>query len=640
MKTLKELELMTHQGLMNVDSKDQLNQMVMNRSQKAFKRRDRKKKSIKQLSDLKRHQSWIEISILKAIGDLPYTVSSLNAKIIKVENYEIYSRENIVFESLEKVYVTANLYKPNYIKSTRFPCIILACGHQKLGKHSEEYQFVAQTLVSFGFIVFVIDNFGQGERFSYYNNTPSVEPLTFEHDHAGYQSSLIGDNIAKYMVYDHIRAIDYLETRNDIDMSRLGITGNSGGGTLTSLLMVLDKRIKAAAPATFITRRDIYQKTGQAQDREQHWFNLTEIGFDHEDILLAFAPKPLRLLVADYDFFPIEGTLESFKQAKIGYKLYQQESNLSLTRFPIEHSYPIEMANDAALFFQNCFDYHEFKAITLKYDEKCLCTKTGQVASTYPDARFVFDLNLEHFNHIQNKSHHNRSKNLYHNLSKMVYQHRIFKEFNSKRLSVIEESDLYIIEHWTYQSQIDMTSSLLWFKSKKKSNSIVLALWPNASSNLSKYEHFIERCLLENKELIVLDLSGEGYLQQRELIWWAKSNEAYGSLYKLNDDLFWLGDSIAALRTYEVIKAIEWIKTQTSLSLEIHAFETNNVYAIFALEIISSTIPYEEHDGFTGYQNWIKQRVYDEKYGREILFPNILKFGDIQDIKINKKELK
>jgi hypothetical protein len=639
MKTFKELEMMSQQGLVNVDSKDQLNQMVINRSRIAFKKRDRKKKSIKQLSDLKRHQSWVEISVLKALGDLPYTAGSLNAKIIKEESFEIYTRENIIFESLEKVYVTANLYKPNFTKNDRFPCIILACGHQLLGKHSEEYQFVAQTLVSYGFIVFVIDNFGQGERFSYLNeNTPMIEPLTYEHDHAGYQSSLIGDNIAKYMVYDHIRAIDYLETRSDVDMNRLGITGNSGGGTIASLLMILEKRLKAAAPATFITRRDIYQKTGQAQDREQHWFNLSNIGFDHEDLLLAFAPKPLRLLVADYDFFPLEGTLKSFELAKMGYKLYQQEENLSIAQFPIEHSYPVEMAQNVASFFQACFNYDQFHAIELKYDLNCLCTPTGQVASNYQNARFVYDLNLEHFNQISNKSTHDKSKYLHQYLTKIVYQNRNFKEYNSKRINLVKNNNSFKIEQWSFQSQVDMTSSLLWFKPIKQSNSIVLALWPGSSSNLSKHEDFIQKCLSENKDIIVLDLSGEGYLGQRELIWWAKSDEAYGSIYKLNDDLFWLGDSIAALRTYEVIKAIEWIKTQTQLSLEIHAFETHNVYALFAIELLSSLIHYEEHDGFSGYQDWIKQRVFDEKYGREILFPNILKFGDIQDVRINKKE--
>lgn len=640
MKILKEIEDLSYHGLLNVDSKDQLNQMIINRSHNAFKKRDRKKKSIKLLSDLKKHQSWIEVSVLKALGDIPYTTKSLNAKLVKVDKYEFYSRENIVFESLEKVYVTANLYKPNFTKKDRFPCILLACGHQNLGKHSEEYQFVAQTLVSYGFIVFVIDNFGQGERFSYFdNNVQSVEPLTYEHDHAGYQSSLIGDNIARYMVYDHIRAIDYLETRNDIDMSRLGITGNSGGGTITSLLMILEKRIKAAAPATFITRRDIYQKTGQAQDREQHWFNLTEIGFDHEDILLAFAPKPLRVLVAEYDFFPIEGTLKSFELAKKGYCLYFHESNLSLKRFPIEHSYPIEMAEDAALFFQLCFDYHYHQTIELKYDDNCLCTYTGQVASSFLDARFVYELNLERLNQIQNNSHLNKTKYLHQYLNKMIYQHRVFENYNSKRNRVLDSNDLFIVEHWTYQSQMDMTSSLLWFKNNIRSNSIVLAIWPNGSSNLEKHGDFILKCIRDNKDIIVLDLCGEGFLQQRELVWWAKSDEAYGSLYKLNDDLFWLGDSLASLRTYEVIKAIEWIKIQTPLMLEVHAFQTHNVYAKFALELLSYRISYQEHDGFSGYQNWIKQKVYDEKYGRDILFPNILKYGDIQDIDISKKEL-
>ncbi len=618
------------------DLNNQLNRMVLNRSKQAYAKRDRIKHELNDLNLLKKHQASIKANVLNALGGLPNVSGLTRAQIRSIEEFDGYHRENIVFESLPKVYVTANLYKPKFIQSEQYPCIILACGHQRLGKHSEEYQFVAQTLVSYGFIVFVLDNFGQGERFSYLKEgVQYIEALTYEHDHAGYQSSLLGDNIARYMVHDLRRAIDYLVTRSDVDAKRIGMTGNSGGGTLTSLMMILDDRIQAAAPATFITRRDIYQMTGQAQDREQHWFNLADQGFDHEDILLAFTPKPLRLLIANHDFFPVEGTLKSYSLARRAYALYESIDQLSYMRFPVEHSYPIEMAKDAALFFQSVFMLEGHHPIRHHFDEHCLCTAKGHVVSTYPNARFVYDLNLERLEAIKKKRDLDANTQLIQYLKDIVYKHRHFDAFHTRFLGVLDEISTCHLEHWTYQSQVDMSSSILWFRNKEQSTHQVLAIWAGGSSKLSQYEVFVNECLKNQKDVFVLDLSGEGYLRQSDLIEWAKSDESYGSLYKLNDDLFWLGDSLAALRTYELIQAIEWIQTQENKPLEIQAFGKHSIYAKIASCLSRHRCTYHEHDGFKGYEDWLKQWTYVESDGWNFLFPGILRYGDLSDLQCN-----
>jgi hypothetical protein len=615
------------------DLNNQLNRMVLNRSKQAYAKRDRIKRELTDLNLLIKHQMEIKANVLNALGGLPNESDSTQAQVIAVENFEGYHRENIIFKSLPEVYVTANLYKPKFMDAERYPCILLACGHQKLGKHSEEYQFVAQTLVSYGFIVFVIDNFGQGERFSYRKeDVQIIEPLTYEHDHAGYQASLIGHNIARYMVHDLRRAMDYLITRSDVDATRIGMTGNSGGGTLTSLMMILDDRIQAAAPATFITRRDIYQMTGQAQDREQHWFDLAELGFDHEDILLAFAPKPLRLLIADHDFFPVEGTMKSYALAKRGYALYESMDQLSYTRFPVEHSYPIEMAKDAALFFQSVFKQEGLYPVRYHFDEHCLCTIKGQVRSTYPNARFIYDLNLYQHDALKKKRNDDTQTQLIQYLNNIVYRHRHFDAFRSRFLGALDETKAYRLEHWAYQSQVDMSSSILWFRNKERSTHQVLAVWTGGSSKLSQHEEFVHECLNNQMDVFILDLSGEGYLRQSDLIEWAKSDETYGSLYKLNDDLFWLGDALAALRTYELIQAIEWIQTQENKVLEVHGFGKHSVYVKIASCLSHHPWTYHEHDGFKGYEDWMKQWTYVESDGWNYLFPGILCYGDLSDL--------
>lgn len=110
---------------------------------------------------------------------------------------------------------------------------------------------------------------------------------------------------------DQMRAIDYMLTRPEIDPKRIGITGNSGGGTQTVSMMVCDDRIAAAAPATFLTGMREFLYTGMSQDMEQMWPACVEYGFDHVNSLMLFAPKPVAVLALTSDFFPIEGTRKS-----------------------------------------------------------------------------------------------------------------------------------------------------------------------------------------------------------------------------------------------------------------------------------------------------------------------------------------
>jgi hypothetical protein len=147
-----------------------------------------------------------------------------------------------------------------------------------------------------------------------------------------------------------MRGIDYLLTRPSVDAARIVVTGNSGGGTQTFLVMLADPRIAAAAPATFIPAREIYMWTGQPQDAEQNWFGYTAAGFDHQDILLAMAPKPVCVLAVTSDFFPIEGTRPP-SRARRAWDLWQRSDALQLVEDQTIHTYSPVLARAAARFF-------------------------------------------------------------------------------------------------------------------------------------------------------------------------------------------------------------------------------------------------------------------------------------------------
>src|SRR5699024_5383441 len=155
-----------------------------------------------------------------------------------------------------------------------------------------------QGLVKKGYVVFVIDPIGQGERYQYLNEKGELEigAPTSEHNLCGNQQMLVGEFFGSWRAWDGIRALDYLLEREEVDTHHVGVTGNSGGGTMTTWLVSLDERITMAAPGCFVSTflRDIENE--EIQDNEQCPPKSLAQGMEHETFLAAFAPNPLIIL--------------------------------------------------------------------------------------------------------------------------------------------------------------------------------------------------------------------------------------------------------------------------------------------------------------------------------------------------------
>jgi cephalosporin-C deacetylase-like acetyl esterase len=186
------------------------------------------------------------------------------------------------------------------------------------------------------------DPVGQGERVQIYDADLQGSKLrgsTTEHTIQGIQCFLTGHHIARYTIWDGIRALDYLLSRKEVDKERVACTGNSGGGTHTAYLSALDERIKVAAPSCYITSWHWMLKTLGPQDAEQVFPGWLADGLDYPDFLYAFAPKPYLMLSAIRDFFPIDGARESFAEAKTVYAALNQPDNLKMVEADDGHGY-------------------------------------------------------------------------------------------------------------------------------------------------------------------------------------------------------------------------------------------------------------------------------------------------------------
>lgn len=245
--------------------------------------------------------------------------------------------EKLYFESRPGYYVTAALFLPAKSKR-KMPAVVYCSGHSPLAFRSKVYQHIILNLVRKGFVVFAFDPIGQGERFQYFDDKGKklFEP-THEHSYPGTQIMLTGESAANYFIWDGIRAIDYLVSRKEVDASRIGITGRSGGGTQSAYIAAFDDRIVAAAPECYLTDFDKLLRSRGPQDAEQIPFLAIRKGFDLADLIAVRAPKPLLMVTTSRDIFSIQGARDVYDEVVPAYRVFGQENNLSMVEDDDEH---------------------------------------------------------------------------------------------------------------------------------------------------------------------------------------------------------------------------------------------------------------------------------------------------------------
>jgi len=299
--------------------------------------REEQVQAIKSPKDWQDRKNQLKEKLLLGLGGLPEK-TALNSQVLGKIDRETFHVEKILYESLPGFYVSASLFIPRQ-RQNPAPAIIYCSGHALEAFRSETYQHIIINLVKKGFVVLAFDPIGQGERLAYLEEGApfSIKGNTREHSYSGIQSMMIGHSLARYMVHDGMRAVDYLLSRPEVDGKRIGITGRSGGGTQSALIAAADERILAAAPENYITSfLRIWESIGP-QDAEQNLLSSHKLGIDHADLLSIRAPKPALVLTTSRDFFSIQGAKESFQEVKNLYKMLGKAEHLYFAQDDHQH---------------------------------------------------------------------------------------------------------------------------------------------------------------------------------------------------------------------------------------------------------------------------------------------------------------
>lgn len=607
--------------------KDKLLLHTMQRAEVCYEKARIRRANIQTKEELEKYAEEMRKGFVDRLGGLPYDNSlPLNAKITGVIEEPGLKIEKVIFESRPKVYVTANLYIPEKRKD---PCgaVLFQLGHGEEGKADSDYQHVARIIASAGLIVMVMDPVGQGERFNYYEphiGRAMVPPCVADHDYAGGQCTLIGDNIARYFIADAMRAVDYLSSRPEVDSEKIGATGSSGGGTQTCHIMVCDPRIKAAAPGTFVTTRKSYSYAGGTQDAEQIRMGGTAAGFDHHEFAICFAPKPLLLLTTDTDFFPIEGANEVYEVGKRFWEMYGAGDKFKIFTDNHEHMYTIALATQAAKFFAEALNDEQRnpdeKFLKLLPQKELWCTKDGQIKLEYSDAKTVFDENLERYRTMEKPQ--NTLKEFL--LEKMFYQ-REEAPLQLRSYYPQYSFGLQVVPHmWFPQAQVPNVA-LRFFDFDKEPNGTVICLWDQGTDNIEDHIYKIRKWCSEGKNVMVVDLSGIGKCMPNRTNTAYPEKMRYGVIDHMAKELFFLGDSLCALRLFELDYAIRAIKKTFGEDVSLYAEGVTAVLAKLYMEI-DPTMDIVTAEDIPDYRSIVETKYYEEYNIANITLPGIAKY--------------
>lgn len=370
-----------------------LHRYLLKQANDALDRREKAFERIETADDAKAYQQRMREFFIERLGGFPER-TALEARTVGVIERDGFRVEKVIFASRPGMHVTGLLFLPP--GKGPFPGVLIPCGHSGSGKGEEKYQRACIALAKEGMVAFCYDPLGQGERHQV--RLPTGKTTGPNHTVLGVSCIPLGTSFAQFRIWDGMRALDYLASRPEVDAQRLGCTGNSGGGTLTSYLMALDDRIYAAAPSCYLTSMRSLMNVNGPQDAEQNIFGQIAHGMTHAEYVMMHAPKPTLMCVATRDAFRIDGAWQTFREGKRFFARLDHPERIDLVETDETHGFHLQLREGAVNWMNrwlNGKDGHVSEpAFEVLPKPDYTVTASGQVLDL-PGERTVFDINAD-----------------------------------------------------------------------------------------------------------------------------------------------------------------------------------------------------------------------------------------------------
>jgi len=353
---------------------------------------------LKTAEDWDRHAAFVRSSMAEWTGPLPER-TPLNARVTGRIERDRYTLEKVLLESQPDFLVSANLYIPRDYPGPR-PAVLNVIGHSAAGKGTEKVQRRAIAQARKGFVALVVDCIGQGERqvedYAHVHSPPGNA-----HQVVGTQAFIAGTHVFNFMVWDAIRAVDYLVSRPEVDPKRIACTGCSGGGMMTTYLLAFEPRITVAVPACNPCTWSHRVMANLSTDHEQVFFGAFAAGIDPRgDPLFCHVPKPLLIdATSDDNLNPPFGVWELGTWLYKAYSAHGEPHKFQTSMVKAPHGYNQEQREVAYAWMLKWLggDSSDFmeEDFAVEKEENTWCTAAGNVYRI-PKSQSPHDLVLEY----------------------------------------------------------------------------------------------------------------------------------------------------------------------------------------------------------------------------------------------------
>jgi len=225
----------------------------------------------------------------------------LEAKVTgAIEREEGFRVEKLHFQSRPKLYVTGNLYLPRDAKAgDKLPAVLYVCGHSGRGRDGNKtaFQHHGMWFATHGYACLLIDTLQLGE-------IAAIHHGTYRENRWWWQAR--GYTPAAVECWNGIRAIDYLQSRPEVDSERIAVTGISGGGAATFWIAAADERVKVAVPVSGMSDLEDYVGEKVVNGHCDCMFMINTFQWPWTDIAALIAPRPMLFENSGHDtIFPM-----------------------------------------------------------------------------------------------------------------------------------------------------------------------------------------------------------------------------------------------------------------------------------------------------------------------------------------------
>ncbi|WP_417850789.1 alpha/beta hydrolase family protein [Thalassoglobus sp.] len=283
---------------------------------------------VKTLEDWTRQREERHAQLQEMLGLKPWPERSpLKPVVTGTHTREGVIVENLHFQAMPGLYVTANFYRPEKQEGP-LPAILYVCGHGGVKKdgvsygNKTHYQHHGAWFAKNGFVCLMIDTIQLGEIEGIHHGTYKYGMWWWLN--RGYTS-------AGVEAWNCIRSLDYLQSRPEVDGEKIGVTGRSGGGAYSWWVAALDDRIKAAVPVAGITNMHNHVVDGCVEGHCDCMYMVNTFAWDFPMLASLVAPRPLLISNTDKDrIFPLDGVVDVYAKTRRIYELHNALGNIGL----------------------------------------------------------------------------------------------------------------------------------------------------------------------------------------------------------------------------------------------------------------------------------------------------------------------